>query len=414
MIYVHVPFCKSFCTYCGFYSETAVCYEAYAGALVREIRERKEEMSATLGVGTVYFGGGTPSVLPLSVFRRIVAELKAVPGVLPAAEFTVEVNPEDIVRRGPGYAEALLELGVNRISMGVQSFDDAVLRRMNRRHDAATAVKAYHMLEDAGFGNISIDLIFGFPAGRGESDALSGWSETLDRALEISGKGGLPKHISAYQLSVEPGSALEKMVESGRFVMAEDEVCAQEYELLCSRLAGAGYNHYEISNFALPGYEAKHNSAYWRQLPYTGLGPGAHSLRMTADGPCRSWNLEDLKGYVASALPDCTELSSKLSDCEILTPEQQALEALMLGLRTAGGVPAELLGLELTGDAGLSAATDSAAFGAAVPQTTFTVCSSEAVAAAIAAGHLEMIQSGNYRIPERFFFISDSIIASLV
>lgn len=372
VIYVHVPFCKSFCTYCGFYSETAVCYEAYAGALVREIRERKEEMSATLGVGTVYFGGGTPSVLPLSVFRRIVEELKAVPGVLPAAEFTVEVNPEDIVRRGPEYAVALLELGVDRISMGVQSFDDAVLRRMNRRHDAAMAVKAYRLLEDAGFGNISIDLIFGFPVGRGESAALSGWSETLDRALEISGKGDLPRHISAYQLSVEPGSALEKMVEDGRFVMAEDEVCAQEYELLCSRLADAGYNHYEISNFALPGYEAKHNSAYWRHLPYVGLGPGAHSLRMTADGPCRSWNLADLKGYV----------SSRSSGCEFLTPEQTALEAVMLGLRTSAGVPAELLGPE--------------------------------PAAAIAVGHLEMTQSGNYRIPERFFFISDSIIASLV
>ena len=221
MIYIHIPFCRSFCTYCDFYSEVAArCRKAederkqtslftgFGKAVAAEIKARKDEVSDE--VNTLYIGGGTPSVLPLSVYETILDALRDSGHGGPYQEFTVEVNPDDIVANGETYIEGLLKLGVNRISMGVQSFDDGILRFMNRRHDAATARKAYAMLEDAGVGNISIDLIFGLPQ---LSDRQ--WRETLKQALEISPKGRLPQHISSYQLSVEPGSALAGMVEKG-------------------------------------------------------------------------------------------------------------------------------------------------------------------------------------------------------
>ena len=236
---------------------------------------------------TLYIGGGTPSVLPLSAFRRILTALRA-NGFLPSSssrssssvpfeaaawdEFTVEVNPEDIVEKGEAFVEGLMELGVTRISMGVQSFDDRILKWMNRRHNAERALKAYAILENAGMENISIDLIYGMP-----QLTMKGWQETLDRALGISSRGQLPAHISAYQLSIEPGSALARLMASGRFSEAGEELCSAQYRQLCETLAAAGYHHYEISNFALPGREAIHNSAYWDKVPYLGLGPGAHS-----------------------------------------------------------------------------------------------------------------------------------------
>ncbi|MGN0190642.1 MAG: radical SAM family heme chaperone HemW [Candidatus Cryptobacteroides sp.] len=369
MIYVHIPFCKSFCTYCGFYSETSVRYDAFADALLREIDERQEEISGTLEVPTLYIGGGTPTVLPLSVLERIVSRLDP----MPLKEFTIEANPEDIVEKGPAYAEALLRLGVNRVSMGVQSFDDRVLKWMNRRHSAATALKAYQILEDAGFDNISIDLIFGFSA----SDT-GGWAESLSRALEISASGMPPRHISAYQLSVEPDSAMERMIWSGKVVMADDETCAREYEMLCSKLRQAGYHHYEISNFAQPGFEAVHNSAYWSHHPYVGLGPGAHSFGISHLGQYRrSWNKADLEAYMAER--PCSG--------EILTEEQIGMEEVMLALRTSTGISSDRL---------------------------CVLCSETAVRDAMEGGSLEKIAStGNVRIPEDKFFVSDNIIAEL-
>lgn len=369
MIYVHIPFCKSFCTYCGFYSETASCYDAFADALLREIDEREMEIAGTLEVPTLYIGGGTPTVLPLSVLERIVSRLH----YGPFKEFTIEANPEDLVEKGPGYAESLLKMGVNRVSMGVQSFDNSVLKWMNRRHDAATAVKAYRMLEDVGFGNISIDLIFGF-----SSSNTGNWSGTISQALEISASGQPPRHISAYQLSVEPGSAMERMIESGKVVMADEDTCAEEYEILCARLREAGYHHYEISNFAMPGYEAVHNSAYWSHHPYVGLGPGAHSLSVSPSGQYRrSWNEADLGAY----------LVSRPRSGERLDEEQVGLEDLMLALRTSVGID---------------------------PRRLLSICRETRIAEALRLGSLERLSpGGNLRIPENKFFISDNIIAEL-
>ena len=294
MVYLHVPFCRSFCTYCDFYSEIACrgrdaqLFEDFTAAVCAEASLRRDEIEATRDLNTLYIGGGTPSVLPLSLLRKMAAA-SLMTGGAPFTEFTVEVNPEDIVEKGAAYVRGLLELGVNRVSMGVQSLDDGILRWMNRRHDAAHARQAFRILRDAGVKNISVDLIFG----------LSQLSEaTLAETLrEIV--AWRPEHVSAYQLSIEEGSALGKMVREGRYEEATQEQCAAQYRLLCDGLHAAGYGHYEISNWALPGFEAVHNSAYWSRHPYVGLGPGAHSF----DGKVRSWNKDALPPATAATAP---------------------------------------------------------------------------------------------------------------
>lgn len=437
MIYVHIPFCKSFCTYCGFYSETSACYDRYVEALLGEIDSRKSEFDATMDVNTLYIGGGTPSVMPLPLLCRVVEALKDESGSRNFDEFTVELNPEDVIQRGEAYAEALLGMGVTRASMGVQSFDDVVLRWMNRRHDAETAVRAYRILEKSGFRNISIDLIFGLPElgpdsqtrhsdsflGHSDSqpkhsDFLSGrftghrgkdgyvplwderlWRETILRALDISASGMLPSHISAYQLSVEPDSALDGMIADGRCREASEESCARQYEILCEELSAAGYHHYEISNFALPGMEARHNSAYWRHVPYVGLGPGAHSLSILPDGHrCRSWNSPDLKLYLETFAP-LGQRDTGCSGQETLSPVQLGIENVMLGLRTSLGCPLPEL----------VSACDRARLDSAI--------SSGRLVPVPGSSELSGLEDGAaqyYRIPEKYFFISDGIISELL
>lgn len=385
MIYIHIPYCRSFCTYCDFYSEVASkcsTYEGFAKALSSEIAARKCEIENNIqspsGVNTLYIGGGTPSVLPLSVFESVLSSLEMVGCTRDFDEFTVEVNPEDIVEKGHGYVEGLLKLGVNRISMGVQSFDDATLKWMNRRHDSARAKHAYAILEECGVENISIDLIFGLP-----QLSQGGWEESLEKALGISPSGKFPKHVSSYQLSVEEGSALASLVAQGKWGEASDDICAQQYESLCAALRGAGYHHYEISNFAQPGFEAVHNSAYWDHIPYVGLGPGAHSY-LSGDLQCvRKWNNPDLAAYLQAGLMGDF---SAVQDGEVLTEEQLDLERFMLGLRTSKGLSRENL---------------------------LRICSSADLQEFISKGWLELGDSGDLRIPEKYFFISDAIIAKL-
>lgn len=381
MIYVHIPFCRSLCTYCGFYSEVAAkCRKAedagrqeelfgrFADALEAEVRMRGQEI--TDEKNTLYIGGGTPSVLPLSVYERLLSALRESGHGGPFEEFTFEVNPEDIVEKGEDYVRGLMGLGVNRISMGVQSFDDGILKFMNRRHNAAVAREAYAILENAGIGNISIDLIFGLPQ---LSDAQ--WADTLTDALAISPSGRLPQHISAYQLSVEPGSMLDRLVGKGRFEEASEELCQRQYRMLCEALSAAGYSHYEISNFAQPGYAAVHNSAYWTHIPYVGFGPGAHSFV----GSERQWNLPDLKAYIADP--------GSVREYETLDDEQLALEKIMLALRTSDGIEASFLEEH---------------------------CDRGALARAMEIGALVRSDDCRIRIPESRFFVSDGIIADIV
>ena len=393
MIYVHIPFCRSFCTYCDFYSEVAAkcrgaenerkqeeLFGQYADALVAEVKARGQEI--TYDANTLYIGGGTPSVLPLYVFERLLEALRECGHGGPYDEFTVEVNPEDIVDKGDDYVRGLLDLGVNRISMGVQSFDDGILKFMNRRHSAAVAREAYAILENAGVRNISVDLIFGLPQ---LSD--NQWKDTLKDVLEISPSGRRPQHISAYQLSVEPGSMLARLVEKGRFEEASDELCERQYSMLCEALVRAGYHHYEISNFAQPGYEAVHNSAYWKHIPYVGFGPGAHSFSDMSRCQCntlvkrphRQWNRPDLQAYIVDPL--------SVQESEILNDEQLILEKIMLALRTSEGINAAFLE---------------------------EYCDPQALARAIEGGSLVRLAGGRIRIPESRFFVSDSIIADIV
>ena len=380
MIYVHIPFCRSFCTYCDFYSEVASRCSAdeqqkfgqFARALCCEAALRADEIEDN---NTLYIGGGTPSVLPLYVFSDLLKVLAEHGHGGPFREFTVEVNPEDIVQKGTDYVKGLLELGVNRISMGVQSFDDGILRWMNRRHDSATAREAYRILEESGVQNISIDLIFGLSQLSDDQ-----WNETLDKALAISSKGVLPQHISAYQLSVEPGSALAQLVDRGQWSEASEELCSRQYDILCRRLSEAGYHHYEISNFAQPGYEAVHNSAYWSHQPYVGLGPGAHSFKNNI----RQWNEADLVRYVEAARRGDF---SGVQGSEELSREQLVMEKVMLGLRTDEGVAEELLREN---------------------------CDVEQLEEAFRCGNLVVSEDGRVRIPEGRFFISDSIISSII
>ena len=358
MIYVHVPLCRSFCTYCDFYSEIAdkTLTERYTEQICREIRQRGAEIDDS--VKTLYFGGGTPSVLPLSSLTRILLALEEIGHGGPYEEFTLEMNPEDLIEKGRGYLDSLKALGVNRVSLGIQSFNDDLLRWMNRRHDAARAVRAFNMVREAGFRNIGIDLIFGLS---NLSDAV--WEETVDKALELR-----PEHISCYQLTVEGQSALAKMVAEGRYTEATDEACRSQYDLLCRKLGQAGYHHYEISNFALPGFEARHNSGYWNRTPYVGFGPGAHSCR----GGVRSWNDSSISHFGRTE--------------EALSDEDIRIETLMLALRTDHGIDAAFL---------------------------HENCSIPDIERLVDEGAL--VRTGaRYRIPEDHFFTADEIIRELV
>ena len=385
MVYLHVPFCRSFCTYCGFYSETcsksrqSELFNEYADAVLTEAEERKEEIRSN-PLRTLYIGGGTPSVLPLDVLSRIADGIRTIQGPSPLREFTIEVNPEDIVEKGDEYLAGLLDLGVTRISMGIQSFDDGILRWMNRRHDSARARKAYSMIrraaERAGKEiEVSIDLIFGVPG-----LDLQTWERTVSAALSLGKDEGFkaPDHISAYQLSIEEGSALEEKIARGECTEASDEDCYRQYRTLCWKLREGGYNHYEISNFAIPGKEAVHNSAYWNRTPYVGLGPGAHSLTIRDDGQqVRSWNTQ--------VLPARGKTYSR--EMEVLSDEDIRVERIMLGLRTSAGLPADELSL---------------------------LAGKDAMEKQVSAGCLAIGPDGRARIPEERFFVSDEIIGSLV
>ncbi len=334
-------------------------------------------MSAPGAVNTLYIGGGTPSVLPLDVLRRIVDALlssgslrwgeNTVGAQSPFEEFTVEVNPEDIVEKGGEYVRGLLETGVDRVSMGIQSFDDGILRWMNRRHSAAGAVEAFRILRRCGVRNISVDLIFGL-----SQLADDVWKDTIERALELA-----PEHISAYQLSIEEGSALAKLVADGRYIETSDEQCRHQYDVLCQTLRQAGYHHYEISNFARPGFEAVHNSAYWSRVPYIGLGPGAHSLT----GDIRSWNSQELPHRSTDGSPATYSRTS-----ETLSPEDIRVERIMLSLRT---------------DKGLEAAE------------LYSLADRAVINSLLSEGALEK-QGGSIRIPESRLFTSDEIIRELI
>lgn len=336
-VYLHVPFCRRRCSYCDF--SIAVRRTIPAGAYLAAIRQEHEFVRAAgewdeKPLETLYLGGGTPSLLPPTAVAALVAcflapHTAAVPsaenrkpiageGGETGVEVTLEANPDDVT---PEAAVAWREAGVNRVSLGVQSFNDEVLVWMHRTHDAARAERAVGMLRAAGFENISLDLIFALP------DALrSRFGADLARAVALE-----PAHLSLYGLSIEPRTPLARWLSRGALAPTPERRYAEEFLLAEEMLAAAGFEHYEVSNYARPGRRSRHNAAYWTNDPYAGLGPSAHSF----GGGVRRWNLAPWAAYERAL----HEGRRPLAEREVLTAEQQRLEALYLGLRTAAGVP---------------------------------------------------------------------------
>lgn len=319
-LYVHVPFCASRCLYCDFYSTTPPTADpdAYVRAVVLEARARAAE-AHDLPVATVYLGGGTPTQLPTDGLRRILDALRESYDVLPGAEVTVEANPDDA---SPAMLRALYAAGVNRLSLGVQSFSDEALRLVRRRHTARQAADAVRRAADLLTDNISIDLIYGLPVpGR---DAFALWQADLEAAFNLP-----VTHLSAYALTYEAGTPLARLRDAGRVREVDDETSRKLYYQLLDTAQTAGFEHYELSNFARQGFRSRHNSAYWQGVPYLGFGPAAHSYDGLAT---RRWNLPDLQQYVALS-PDVPH------DGEHLTAAERHDELVMTRLRTCEGLP---------------------------------------------------------------------------
>ena len=280
-LYIHVPFCTKRCLYCDFFSNTDMGYKApYLQALTKEMALRASYLRGE-PIETIYFGGGTPSQLAADDFKPIFEAIHRHFSVASDAEITLEANPDDLT---PSYIYSLRSLPFNRLSMGIQSFHDDDLRLLNRRHTASQAIEAVDRCQQAGLTNLSIDLIYGLPRQTAEA-----WEDNVAKALALQ----VP-HLSAYHLTYEEGTALYRLMEQGSVKPIDEELSLRLFEILMDRLAEAGYAHYEISNFAKPGYYARHNSSYWTGKSYLGLGPSAHSY----NGEERSWNAASLPIYI--------------------------------------------------------------------------------------------------------------------
>ena len=325
-IYIHVPFCQKRCIYCDFYSTTYALEwkHSYVSALKREMLMRHAEIDSSR-VPSLYIGGGTPSQLPSALLLEVFRSITETFTFADDAEITIEVNPDDVTT---DLIAALRQTSVNRISMGVQTFSDELLRFLNRRHTSAQALRAVQLFREAGYNNISLDLIYGLPG-----QTFEDWTHDVRQLLKLD----VP-HLSAYALSYEEGTPLYKMLQEGKVSEASEELSWQMYEYLMDEAAAAGMEHYEISNFAKPGMHARHNSSYWDGSLYLGLGPGAHSY----DGKnVRRSNDTSLKDYVEAKgdVPHQTET---------LTSKELYDELVMTRLRTASGLPLSALMPEQT------------------------------------------------------------------
>jgi len=314
-IYIHIPFCKQACTYCDFHFSTSPkLVSRVVDCIVSEFSLRKHE--STAAVETVYFGGGTPGILGIKDLEKIIQALNRHFEISPNSEVTLETNPDDLTAEK---AKAWKSMGVNRLSVGIQSFHDDHLRWMNRAHDAHQAEKCIETAKSAGFDNLTIDLIYGIP-GMGGSQ----WKRNLEKAVSLE-----VGHISSYCLTVEPDTVLGRRVARGAEQPVNEESALDQYELMVDFLTHRGFRHYEVSNFALPQRESKHNTAYWRGIPYIGIGPAAHGFA----GNERYWNVANNAAY-------CRTIESGIlaETRESLSAEARFNEWIMTGLRTAAGI----------------------------------------------------------------------------
>lgn len=361
-VYVHIPFCASKCAYCDFYSvPSRQSMTRVVTAIGEEWTMRASEL--TEPPSTLYIGGGTPSLLPDDEFARLAS-------MLPAGdvrEFTIEANPDDVTAEK---VKTWREAGAARVSMGVQSLVDTELREVGRRHTAAQAVEAVRLLREGGVSNISLDLIYGLPG-----QTLDTWRQSLDRIIALH-----PEHVSAYLLSVEPGTRLYARRLAGRFTPADEDTVVAMYSYLCRAMHEAGYEHYEISNFALPGRRSRHNSAYWDFAPYVGLGPAAHGCG--SDG-LRRVNPADIRQYLARI-----EARTPAYTVEEETETDRLNDRILASLRRAEGLSLSTLPAW--------ARTDLLRAARSIPASRLRIC------------------GDTLSIPEEAFLVSDAVIRQLL
>lgn len=370
-IYIHVPFCKTRCIYCDFYSTTRSDLQSrYVRAVGEELRQRKDYLKGE-AVETVYLGGGTPSQLTEENFRSLFASIEETHGLEAAREITLEANPDDLTEE---YAAMLHSLPFNRISIGIQTFDDDMLKFLNRRHDARQAVRAVEHCRKAGFSNIGIDLIYGLP---GETDGR--WTHDLRQAVNLD-----VEHISAYHLTYEEGTRIHRMLQARRISEVDEESSLRFFGALTDTLCTAGYEHYEISNFCKPGMYSRHNTSYWKGIPYLGCGPAAHSF----NAETREWNVASLNEYIRSV-----EAGQRSHETEYPDKATRYNEYVMTTLRTAWGTPLEEV---------------KRLFG-----TEFWRHCTDTAAPYLESGRLE-IDDNRLRLTRTGIFISDGIISDLM
>ena len=370
-IYIHVPFCAKRCAYCDFYSQTSHAYQdAYVESVVRELGERAGYVQGE-SIETIYFGGGTPSQLKADALGRIFSAIEQHFDISKCAEVTLEANPDDLTE---AYLNGIRRLPFNRISLGVQSFNDDDLQKLNRRHDRKKAIEAVRRCQETGWTNLSIDLIYGLPGQTSEA-----WEANLEEAfgLDIS-------HFSAYHLSYEEGTPLYRAMKSGAVRPVDEETSVELYHRLIAKAASAGYIHYEISSFCFPGCFSRHNTSYWTGKKYLGVGPSAHSY----DGCSRQWNVASLPQYC-----DALSHNRPYFEQEFPTAGMRYNEYIITGLRTMWGIRFSLL-KEMFGEVYMrhfEQQAESYLRSGKLRQTDDTVC-----------------------IPEEALFTSDGIICDLM
>lgn len=365
-LYIHIPFCKSRCIYCGFFSTTMLdLRQQYVDALCQEMKMRCQGAE---NISTIYLGGGTPSQLTTDQLRQILHRAYIYNKVEKDAEVTIEVNPDDVTER---FANDLTQLPVNRISMGVQTFDDKRLRFLHRRHTAEQVTTAVDRLRAAGIKNISIDLMYGFPG-----ETIADCEADIAKALSLQ-----VEHISTYCLMIEEDTQLQQMLQQGNITETEEELERQMYETIINRLEDGGYEQYELSNFARPGFHSRHNSSYWDGTPYIGIGAAAHSY----DIESRSWNIADIKQYIQGMAN-----SQRIYEEERLDSDTRYNDAITVALRTSRGLDLQALSPK---------------------HRTYCLENAQRY---LDDGLLERTQDNRLRLTRRGLFVSDMIMSNLI
>ena len=365
-LYIHIPFCKSRCIYCGFFSTTMLdLRQQYVDALCQEMKMRCQGGE---NISTIYLGGGTPSQLTTDQLRQILHRAYIYNKVEKDAEVTIEVNPDDVTER---FANDLTQLPVNRISMGVQTFDDKRLRFLHRRHTAEQVTTAVDRLRAAGIKNISIDLMYGFPG-----ETIADCEADIAKALSLQ-----VEHISTYCLMIEENTQLQQMLQQGNITETEEEQERQMYETIINRLEDGGYEQYELSNFARPGFHSRHNSSYWDGTPYIGIGAAAHSY----DIESRSWNIADIKQYIQGMAN-----SQRIYEEERLDCDTRYNDAITVALRTSRGLDLKALSPK---------------------HRTYCLENAQRY---LDDGLLERTQDNRLRLTRRGLFVSDMIMSNLI